>query len=130
MRSRSSSRAWRTAIRSDPGLRDPAPEHAGEGVDDLAERRVRTYRVEQRGHEIGGRLLGVGPDPRQRSCHCARVAFVADLLDPAPLLLLDLRSDAQRLWRRLVVPFEELRDTHDHVTAVVQLALQLVRGIG
>src|SRR5262249_33432254 len=114
----------------DPRRLDPAAEDVGERVDHLAERAIRARAVDERGHQVDLGVGGFGADARERAGDRVVVAFAPHLFEPAALLLLDLRTDAQRRRRRFVVAFEEAVHADDDVPARVQLALELVRGVG
>ena len=94
---------------SDPGRLDPAAEHVGERVDDLAERRVTRTASMNAGIRLTSGSAASARTRARASCTAARVAFALHLVEPAALLLFDLGTDAQDRRRRLVVALEERR---------------------
>jgi hypothetical protein len=81
-----------------------------EGVDDLAECRADTRRVDERGHQVHVGLGGLGPNPGERRCDRGGIALALGLLQAAPLFLFHLGTDAQDRRRRLVAALEESGD--------------------
>src|SRR5438876_1426998 len=95
---------------SDPRGLDPSTEHVGKGIDELSEGRVDPRGIDERGHQVGVGFGGLGADAGEGRLDRGRVALSPHLVEPAPLFLLDLGTDAQYRRRWFVAALEESVD--------------------
>ena len=79
------------------------PEHVGQCIHRLSDGRVRPHTLQQGGHQIDGRVRGIGPHPRERAIDGIRIAIELHRGEPLQLIFLTLAADFEDVRRGFVV---------------------------